>query len=126
MINYYGKKDKIKFSICNKLITRGVWNSSSYKYANGIIKINVEINPTSFKKEDIVGVSVNGRRRGRLEFDKELVKKALEANATIVADNEKNRERDYNIGERELAEFLREEGYEAEEEKDRAIWRLGF
>lgn len=37
--NYYGRKDLEKFKPCNKLISRGVKNSSSYYYSQHPIKL---------------------------------------------------------------------------------------
>ena len=112
---YYNDKDKVKFAKCNKLISRGAVGSSSHKYMLGQI-LDIEkssINCGEYNEEDIVGVSVNGNRKGRITFDSDEVYKAIDAGSTIITDNEYDRNRPFNIGERELARFL-------------ASWKYGF
>ena len=105
----YTNKDKKKFENCTHLITRGAPNSSSERYridGHNIFNPFIKINDDDFDDKSVVGVSVNGRRKNRLSFDKDLVKKAIDAQSWIVCDNEFNRNRDFNIGERELYDFL--------------------
>jgi hypothetical protein len=106
-INYL-EKDLKKFELCNKLIAKGAPNSSTHMYATedtfGFGQNN--INSNSYTKNDVVGVSINGSRKNRISFDRELVYKALESGAIIIADNKYDRERHYNIGERELYDFI--------------------
>jgi len=110
-MNQYQIKDIKKFSVCTTLISRGAPGSSSDKYAKDPSILNIQsINKLMYTVDDIVGVSVNGRRTNRISFDKELVKLAVEAGATIIADNKINRLRSFNIGERELWVFLVELG----------------
>jgi len=118
-------KDIKKFAICNKLISRGAINSSSYKYSRGeILNIPLEnINTAEYCSSDIVGVSVNGARKNRVSFDRDLLLLALKAKASIVTDNKYHRNRSFNVGEREVAKFLLENGYTATEYKDRAVWQ---
>jgi hypothetical protein len=119
----YTEKDRIKFSICNKLITRGVQGSSSYRYETEN-PFDLIINPNEFKKSDIVGVSINGRRKGHLSFDRNLVFDATQSRATLIKDNSFNTKRAYNIGERDLESYLVMQGYvKAEEDNVRSIWK---
>ncbi len=117
----YQDKDAIKFAACNKLITRGAVGSSSHKYMFEHYKW--EINPGQYTCDDIVGVSVNGNRKDRISFDSNEVYKAIEAGATIITDNNANRYRAYNVGERELAEFLIDWGYGYHDHPKGGIWK---
>lgn len=105
-------KDRIKASKANKMIAYGSVGSSSYKYA----KANPElVNTGNYSPDDIVFVSVNGMRPHRItindpKFRRELGL-AVKAEVTFITDNLVNRNRNYNIGERELAEYLKESGY---------------
>jgi hypothetical protein len=122
----YLEKDKLKFAPCNKIISRGVKGSSSYNYAtNPELYLHKDLiaNPTDFEPTDIVGISSNGNRRGgRKKPDFELIYKAAEARVTFITDNKANRERPYNIGEREVAEFLYSLGYVNEDSPEGAVW----
>lgn len=107
-ITKYNKKDIEKFRCCNKLISRGVINSSSYLYAiccKGYVNTGIYI-PT-----DYVGISVNGNRTNRIKIDETELFLALNAKATIITDSKFDRERPYNIGEREVANILLNNDY---------------
>lgn len=83
----YFEKDKRKFSNCNVLITRGVSGSSSHRYQHIPPVDGLIINPTSFSKEDVVGVSANGGPvHRRMTPDYDLIQKALDAECVIVTD----------------------------------------
>jgi hypothetical protein len=101
-------KDSNKFAEINKLISRGIEGSSSHKYATeDTFNLGKEnINSEEYDEIDIVGISVNGNRKNRICFDKELVKKAFDSRAILVADNTQDRNRIFNIGERNLHDFL--------------------
>ncbi len=122
----YLNKDIAKFSPCNKLITRGVTGSSSdkYRYTNPFGIAQQDINSLNFNSDDIVGVSVNGKRKSRLCFDSELVTKALLAGASIVTDNNYHRNRTFNIGERELAQMLMTYNVSYSENNTMGVWKL--
>lgn len=112
----YQRKDAVKFNKANKLIARG--NGSSGLYA----RICADIcNTGSYNNKDIVAISVNGARKGRKDFNQLEVMRAIEANSTIITDNAMDRVRRYNIGERNLAKFLIDNGYS--EEKGTGIWK---
>lgn len=105
-------KDRAKFSCCNKLITRGAPGTSSDYYEKfGIEGLVLKINPKVFLATDIVGISANGLRRTRVEPDFELINAAMLVDAVIVLDGKENRSRPYNLGEREVAAYLRKHGY---------------
>jgi len=121
----YLEKDKEKFKLCTKLISRGAPGSSSALYAEnpGMLHAKLQVNPSTFSSGDIVGVSVNGARYGRISFDKELVKKAIDAGVLIIKDNVYNTNRQYNIGEQELEAYLLEIGaVKAFEGKKLSTW----
>lgn len=102
-------KDILKFSIIDALISRGVEGSSSYYYAIDpltYLKLNIPVNPEDYTDYKYVGVSVNGFRRNRLSFDRRLINKAIDNGCIIIADNSYHRNRQYNIGERELYDYL--------------------
>ena len=124
-MSYYNKKDEDKFAICNKLISRGVKGSSSWRYAKyGIGHIKPEmINCGIYNESDVVGISVNGMRKNRLSFDVSEVMKAIEAKSTIVIDNDYHANRSYNIGERELRQLLIKNNYvKINNNKLRSVW----
>jgi len=126
MKNKYLEKDIKKFSICNKLISRGAAGSSSDLYAKGMY-LNIpkeNINCRNYSEDDVVGISVNGYRPNRVSFDKELVDLAIKAGSAIVIDNKKYRMRRYNVGEREVGEYLIKCGYECVEDNEvRSVWK---
>ena len=110
----YTSKDQAKF---NQLggITRfiGFGPGSTGTYAQDLAKI---ANTGKYTATDVVGVSVNGRRKDRVsvnskEYQAELGK-AVKAGALIVADTAEHRGTStYNIGEIELADYLTKHGY---------------
>lgn len=118
-------KDEEKF---NKLggLTKfiGFGPGSTGRYAKDLAAI---ANKEDYTRDDIVGVSVNGMHRRddvavRGTDVERLVRKAVEAGATIIADDRENRERLYNVGERELASLLVELGYS---ESSPGVWIPG-
>lgn len=111
--NIFRIKDNKKFSCCNKLISRGIKGSSSFLYSiNGIGKIKpTMVNCSEYIATDVVGVSVNGSRKGRISFDKDEVFNASLVGVTFVTDNIEDTEREYNVGERELQEYIALRGY---------------
>jgi 3-dehydroquinate synthase class II len=122
----YRQKDQTKFSICTALISRGAPGSSSDKYAKDTTLLGItRVNSNDYKADDIVGVSVNGNRAGRLHFDKQLISKALQVGATIVKDSAYHTNRYFNIGERELQTFLLEQGATCTEDTVlRSYWKI--
>lgn len=112
----YHFKDAKKFKRCNKLIARGVFGSSSWLYAQNCSSVNTGI----YTQDDIVGVSVNGGRASRLRFSESEVLLAISAGAVIITDCLLDRNRKFNVGEREIAKFLMANGYE--EINGNGIW----
>lgn len=103
----YQLKDIRKFRGCNKLIARGHGSSGLYAEI-----CEDACNFGDYDSTDVVGVSVNGKRSGRLPLDKAELRKACEVGAMIIGDNPYDRNRRYNVGEKELETALLELGYE--------------
>ena len=104
---FYGAKDLKKFKVATQLISRGANGSSSHRYSPHHLA-----NTGHHSRDDIVGISVNGNRRGRLRADFKEIHKAHDAGVRgFVTDNVSDRARDFNIGEREVAKFLTKLGY---------------
>lgn len=115
----YAQKDANKFAICDAVISDGVKGSSSYKYKS--------IYNSSFKKGSIVGISVNGKRNGRVPFSSTTIQGVVEQAiavgvTTFVADAPQHRSRDFNIGEREAYSFFIANGFKVSESLDRTIF----
>ena len=108
--NPFWSKDQAKASRANKFIGRGAAGSSTAVYAAGLPR--EVVNCGEYVPTDVVFVSVNGARKNRRLFDQLEVMLAIEAGAAIVTDRAADRYREYNIGERELAEFLEANEYE--------------
>lgn len=118
--NTYRYKDAKKFADITKFIARGKPGSSTHAYAQALAPIT---NTGEYTSDDIVGISVNGggRNRGRVPFDMNEIQLAVQARATIITDVRRDRTRPYNIGEREVAEFLCAMNYQ--EIDDTGMWR---
>jgi len=106
----YAAKDQAKWDKANKFIGRGSQYSSTNAYAKAIGPTRA--NTGVYEASDVVFVSAEGARTGRISPDFVELKLATDAGATIVADNQYGRERSYNIGEREVAAFLARQGYQ--------------
>ena len=113
---YYGLKDQAKSDKATCFIGRGSLNSSTHKY---MLAWGELANKGSYTADDVVFVSVEGDRRGRLDPNYVEVQRALNAKATIVTDTPEHRARPYNSGERSMAEFLKLRGYY---EPEPGIW----
>lgn len=113
--------DVRKAARATKLIAFGAPTSSTADYAR---QAGPLANCGAYTPDDVVFVSINGRRRNRVgieAYDAEL-NRAVEAGATIVADSRSTRETPYNVGEQELAVWLRRHGYR-EDPPDSGTWR---
>lgn len=111
-------KDQAKSAKANKFIGRGSPASSTAKYAAAW---GENANTGSYTKDDVVFVSAEGDRQGRVTPDFKELQKALNADATVITDDKANRERGYNVGERELAEYLKSHSYE-ETKPGSGVW----
>lgn len=106
--NPYFKKDLNKAKKANKFIGQGSSLSSTNKY---MIAADDLANTGDYSSSDIVFVSAEGMRKGRKAVDFAELKIAIDANVTFVTDVVADRERPYNLGERQVAEFLEKNGY---------------
>ena len=113
----YTAKDQRKANAANKFIGRGSTRSSTSQYAKAYGPM---ANCGEYSNTDVVFISAEGNRSGRLDPDFEEIGKACRANARFITDDETNRSRAYNVGERQVAEFLRTQGYR---ETRPCIWR---
>jgi hypothetical protein len=115
----YFQKDLRKFQKATKFIANGEEGTSTRAYANAV---DSDIYMTgNYSPQDRVAYSVNGGTNAveDAESIKPELKKAMDAGATIIGDNEFHRSRKYNAGERIIAEYLEENGYE---EIGEGIW----
>ena len=106
--NPYFQKDLKKALNANKFIGRGSSQSSTHKY---MVAAGDKANCGHYEATDIIFVSAEGARGGRLAANLEELALATQAGATVVTDDEYNRNRSYNVGEREVAKFLLSQGY---------------
>jgi len=113
----YTAKDQLKADQANKFIGRGSARSSTNQYE---IDYGDLANTGNYTSADKVFISAEGNRSGRITPDFDEILKAVKARATIITDNLYNRSRTYNIGEREVAEFISSHGYK---EAPSGIWK---
>ena len=105
----YLAKDQAKADKATKFIGRGSPKSSTNQYAKDF---GDSANTGTYTSDDVVFVSAEGNRKGRLPIDKAELRKATKAGATIITDKDTDRNRPYNVGEREVIAELAIEGYE--------------
>jgi hypothetical protein len=106
--NPYFQKDLRKARQATKFIGRGSLASSTNRYREAASHF---ANSGVYTRTDRVFVSVEGARRGRIALDIVEVDLAISAGATLVSDVGIDRQRPYNVGERELAFHLGRSGY---------------
>lgn len=104
----YLAKDQAKSDRANKFIGRGSAASSTAQYAKDW---GENANTGSYTADDVVFVSAEGNRTGRVLPDFAELNRAMSAGATLVTDSKANRDRPYNVGEREVASHLAKHGY---------------
>lgn len=119
--NKWFSKDEVKASIANKYIGVGSINSSSQHYAD-TLPPEIVNQTEGYEPSDIVYISAEGRRAKRKPIPVDLITKAASYGVQFVTDNEANRNRYYNIGERQVAELLTSLGYVAKDYTQGAIW----
>lgn len=115
--NPFFSKDLAKAKNATKFIGRGSMASSTNKYKEAAQEL---ANSGHYTPEDIVFISAEGMRRGREEIDFDEIQKAVEANVTFITDNLYDRTRPYNMGERQVAFFLKKHGYS---DNDTGVWK---
>jgi hypothetical protein len=117
----YFDKDMVKAGMCNKFIGRGSSRSSTeaYRKAAGTLA-----NTGNYSADDWVFISAEGARVGRKDPDYDEIELAMKANATIVVDDDKNRKRKYNIGERQVEQCLKHGNYVCD--STGSVWTPGW
>lgn len=115
--NPFFSKDLAKTKNATKFIGRGSLASSTHKY---MVAAGDLANTGHYSPEDIVFISAEGNRRFREEVNFDEIQKAIDAGVTFVTDNLYDRTRPYNIGERQVAAFLKKQGYT---DNDSGIWK---
>lgn len=101
-------KDQVKADKSNKFIGRGSDKSSTEAYR---LAWGDRANTGSYTSSDVVMLSVEGARTGRIDPDFAEIKKAMDAGATLITDIPADRNTRYNVGERQVAKYLEENGY---------------
>ena len=109
----YRNKDLSKASVSTQFIGQGIGSTREY-----LRTLNLPNNTGVYSSADTVFVSCNGNRRGRFapvingqpQGVYALVMPALIQGARVVMDNHYHRNRPYNIGEREMYDYLISQG----------------
>lgn len=96
-------KDQAKARRATKFIGRGSNSSSTNAYAKACDPF---ANCGAYTGDDIVFVSAEGGRSGRLDPDFEELLLACRSGCAFITDDLSNRTRRYNVGERQVAAFL--------------------
>lgn len=125
-------KEGAKFDVATQAISDGTKDSTA-----GFVKdfYGDKANTDTYTKDDVVYLSTNGNRAGRvvpvkngeLQGVYKNIDKAIEAGAKFVADTSKHLANTgkYNVGEVELAEYLRSKGYVREDKAGYGLWSPG-
>lgn len=117
----YADKDAKKAKHATQFIGRGTPGSSTEKYR---LQWGDKANTGKYTENDIVFISVNGNRPGRVLPDLVLIEKAARAGALLITDSPYHRNRSYNIGEREVAAHLQKLGCKEIASPSASVWNL--
>lgn len=98
----HGAKDQAKAEKATCFLGEGSSKSSTNMYS----KICKDYIKDEYFTNDIVFISVEGNRNNRIPLNENKVLQVISDGAMIICDNTYNRERSYNIGERELYRLL--------------------
>lgn len=104
----FTEKDQLKSNRATRFIGHGSARSSTHQYMKDWGHL---ANCGDYIDQDIVFVSVEGARPGRKSLNVEEVLRAVKAKVVFITDIPKHRERPYNVGEREIADLLKNIGY---------------
>lgn len=104
----YIAKDQAKADLADKFIGRGSDRSSTNQYR---IDAGLSANCGHYLPGEVVFISAEGDRRGRIAPDWVEIHYAVEARVFFVTDTPEDRNRAYNLGEREVAHCLTRHGY---------------
>ena len=105
---FYGAKDQAKSDRATCFIGRGSVRSSTHRY---MLAWGTLANKGEYTSQDVVFISAEGNRSGRLAPDMVEIALACHAGAKIITDTPSDRQRDYNKGERDVAIHLTMNGY---------------
>ncbi len=106
--SHHTAKDQKKADLSNKFIGRGSANSSTNAYR---IAYGSAANSGQYSAYDVVFISAEGNRNNRLDPDFDEIHRAAMKSVIFITDDAANRNRLYNLGERQVAEFLLRIGY---------------
>ena len=102
-------KDQDKADQATKFIGRGSKRSSTARYAADFGEL---ANSGNYTSDDVVFISAEGDRGGRVEPDFNEIDLAIEAGASFITDVEAQRNTSFNkVGEGKVAEYLINSGY---------------
>ena len=106
-------KDQLKADRATAFIGRGSAGSSTNSYANDARTAGIPVNAGKYSASDVVFVSAEGARTGRLDPDLKEIDRAMSAGATIITDPSDSAamKRDHNVGERAVKAHLEKSGY---------------
>lgn len=119
----YRQKDLLKFSYCTHVLSIGVKGSSSHFYSTWEFQRNFK-SLGEINRNSIVGLSANGDRPDRVIFPVEWLIELKNIGCVLITDNNFNRNRKFNIGEREIAHWLIENNYNYSENNVAGRWEL--
>lgn len=125
------EKEIFKINKATQFIGVGSPNSSTYIYDNIYKKYNLS-NTGIYNEDDLIWVSVNGNRNGRINpiIDGVLQKEfknidlAIKSKSKFILDTKKHLDKTfiYNIGEIQIANYLKENNYLRDDET--GIWQI--
>lgn len=104
----YVGKDQAKADQASLFIGQGSSRSSTEAYRQAF---GTRANVGTYSSRDVVFVSAEGNRSGRVAHDADELARAMNGEATIITDVAADRTRAYNIGERQVATQLTAGGY---------------
>ena len=113
--SFYFEKDLAKARLATQFIGEGSSESSTAAYAKSVGPC---ANTGCYTASDVVFVSAEGNRRGRINpiaitprGAYKNIDIAIVAKARFIIDQPVDRNRPYNVGERQIAAYLFERGY---------------
>jgi len=117
---YTKNKDQPKSDRANKFIGQGGMGSSTGQYAKDW---GDKANTGKYTRDDVVFISAEGgdKKTSRVIPSFPEIQRAMDAGATLITDNAFNRNRPYNVGERDVANYLSKNGY-VETKEGNGIW----
>ena len=106
-------KDQLKADQATAFIGRGSADSATNSYANDARAAGIPMNAGKYSASDVVFVSAEGVRTGRLDPDLKEIDRAISAGATIITDPSDSvaMRRRHNVGERAVKAHLEKSGY---------------